>query len=301
MNISLAPYIRSKERVNTIMLKVIISLLPPLVAATLIFGIKALLLIGIGIGACVATELITQKLLKLPLKVDGSSVITGIILAMSMPVHEKYRYVVIGSIIAIILGKMISGGTGKNKFNPVLIGRTVIVLFFSEAFHYTLDGVSGATLLKTMSQSGEVGGALMGGGHLYKNIFLGSMGGALGETSVLAILLGGAYLIYTKVIDWRIPLTIVISMGVMSGIFLLDPVVQIFSGSALFAAVYMATDPVTSPVTREGRIIYSAGIGILIMLIRRLSPLPEGALFAILIMNFLSDKIDEYIFEKNYS
>ena len=211
------------------------------------------------------------------------------------------QYVVVGNIVAITLGKMVYGGLGHNIFNPALVGRAFVQASWPVAITtFAFDGKAGATVLDAMKRGIPLSDALIENTNQYVDAFLGQMGGCLGETSSLALLLGGAYLIYKKHIDWKLPATIIGTVFVLTWAMGADPLMQIFSGGLFLGAFFMATDMVTSPTTSKGRVVFGLGLGILISLIRMKGGYPEGTAYAILIMNGVVPLIDRYIRPKKF-
>ena len=211
------------------------------------------------------------------------------------------QYVVVGNIVAITLGKMVYGGLGHNIFNPALVGRAFVQASWPVAITtFAYDGKAGATVLDAMKRGIPLSDALIENTNQYVDAFLGQMGGCLGETSSLALLLGGAYLIYKKHIDWKLPATIIGTVFVLTWAMGANPFMQILSGGLFLGAFFMATDMVTSPITGKGRVIFALGIGILVSLIRIKGGYPEGTAYAILIMNGVVPLIDRYIRAKKF-
>lgn len=305
--VSSSPHLRTPETVRTIMIDVLIALFPVALAAVYIFGYRALVTMLIGILAAMVTEAIILR--KKDIFGDGSAAVTGLLLAMSLPSNAPWWMVVIGSAVAISIGKQVFGGIGNNIFNPALVGRAVLT--FSWAGHMAgsiwplpAPGTPFADVITSASPLS------MGAGELAKiplsNLFYGNVPGSLGETSALAIICGGLWLFYRGHIDWRIPggyLGTVFIMGVLLGGELyqnafLTGIFHLLAGGVLIGALFMATDMVTSPVTQRGRIIFGVGCGVITMLIRLYGALPEGVTFAILLMNAVTPIIDRYTVPK---
>lgn len=298
----LAPHIRTSETVESVMYDVIIALIPAFIMAVYSFRIRALILTSVAVLTCIVTEYICQKALKQEITIfDGSAILTGILFSFVVPAIMPLQYVVVGCVVAISLGKMVYGGLGHNIFNPALVGRAFVQASWPVAITtFAYDGKSGATVLDAMKRSIPLGDALLNNGNQYLEAFIGRMGGCLGETSALALLLGGAYLIYKKHIDWRVPAVMIGTVFVLTWAMGADPLMQIFSGGLFLGAFFMATDMVTSPVTSKGRVIFALGLGILISLIRLKGGYPEGTAYAILIMNGVVPLIDRYIRPKKF-
>ncbi len=288
--VSSSPHLRSKKTTTGVMLDVIIALVPSLVAAVVYFGFNALLLAFICVATSVLTEYICRKVMKRKNTItDLSAAVTGLLLALNLPVGINPFIAVFGCIVAIVVVKQMFGGIGYNFVNPALAARVVLLVSFPTAmttwtntrFMETVDGVTSATPL-----------ALEEGAFSYLDLFLGNVGGSMGEICTLAILIGGIYLVVRKVISPIIPVVYLGTAAVMSLCLGLDPLYQLMSGGIMLGAVFMATDYVTSPITKWGKVIFGVGLGVLTMLIRTYSNLPEGVSFAILLMNILVPHIE---------
>ena len=297
-----APHIRTAETVESVMYDVVIALIPAFAMAVYSFGVRALILTAVSVATCIATEYIWQKILKRDIEAfDGSAILTGILFAFVVPVGMGLQYVIVGNFIAITLGKIVYGGLGHNIFNPALIGRAFVQASWPVAITtFAYDGKAGATVLDAMKRGIPLTDSLINGGNQYLNAFLGQMGGCLGETSALALLIGGVYLIYKKQIDWKVPAVMIGTVFVLTWAMGANPFMQILSGGLFLGAFFMATDMVTSPITGKGRVIFALGIGILVSLIRIKGGYPEGTAYAILIMNGVVPLIDRYIRPKKF-
>lgn len=298
-----APHIRTAETVESVMYDVVIALIPAFAMAVYSFGVRALILTAVSVATCIATEYIWQKILKRDIEaLDGSAILTGILFAFVVPVGMGLQYVIVGNFIAITLGKIVYGGLGHNIFNPALIGRAFVQASWPVAITtFAYDGKAGATVLDAMKRGIPLTDSLIyEGGNQYINAFLGQMGGCLGETSALALLIGGVYLIYKKQIDWKVPAVMIGTVFVLTWAMGANPFMQILSGGLFLGAFFMATDMVTSPITGKGRVIFALGIGILVSLIRIKGGYPEGTAYAILIMNGVVPLIDRYIRAKKF-
>lgn len=305
-----SPHIRTKENVEKIMYDVIIALIPALLVSIYFFGLKALLVTLVSVIACVFTEYLINKFLKKEEShFDGSAVITGILFAYVIPVTLPIKFVILGSFISIALGKMVFGGLGHNIFNPALVGRIFLMISYPVAmtnwivprgFEGVLnaDGVTGPTALAII-KNGEGMEKFLN--NPLMDMFIGKMGGSLGETSALALIIGGLYLIYKKHIDYKVPLAIISFVGLIALIFGQNPLYHILSGGLILGAFFMATDMVTSPYTNKGKIIFALGIAGITMLIRLKGSYPEGVAFSILIMNAFTPLINKYIKPKKFS
>ena len=299
-NMGPSPHIRTAETVDKVMYDVIIALVPALLMAVYVFKTRALIVTAVSVIFCMLTELVFNKIRKVECTLhDGSAIVTGLLFAFVIPVGMSLQYVAIGAIVSIALGKMLFGGLGQNVFNPALVGRAFVQASWPVAItSFTLDGMAGATMLDAMKRG--IPEILIGEGNPYVQALIGKMGGCLGETSALALLIGGAYLIYKKQIDWKMPVIIIATVAILTGIAGRDPLMHVLSGGLMLGAFFMATDMVTSPVTPKGKIIYAFGIGALIALIRMKGGYPEGTAFSILIMNGVTPLINRYTMPKKF-
>lgn len=308
-----SPHIRTKENVEKIMYDVIIALIPALLMSIYFFGIRALFVTIVSVLGCIITEFMVNHFMKKEKShFDGSAIITGILLAFLVPSGLPYPLVILGAFISIALGKMVFGGLGHNIFNPAALGRIFLMISypvamttwplvkgFEGAAKYTnTDGLTGATVL-TLMKKGEDLSELMPNTLL--DLFTGKMGGSLGETSALALIIGGFYLIYKKHIDYKVPFTIIGLVAIIALIFGQNPMYHILSGGVILGAFFMATDMVTTPYTNKGKIIFAIGIASITMLIRLKGSYPEGMAFSILIMNGFTPLINKYIRPKRFS
>lgn len=301
-NMGPSPHIRTSETVDKVMLDVIIALVPALLMAVYVFKTKALIVTAVSVIFCMLTEFVFNKIRKKECTLhDKSAIVTGLLFAFVIPVDMSLPFVAIGAIVSIALGKMFFGGLGCNIFNPALVGRAFVQASWPVAITtFSLDGVAGPTMLDAMKRGLPMSEVLIGEGNMYVQALIGKMGGCLGETSAIAILLGGAYLIYKKQIDWKMPVIIIATVAVLTGIAGRDPLMHVLSGGLMLGAFFMATDMVTSPVTPKGKIIYAFGIGALIALIRMKGGYPEGTAFSILIMNGVTPLINRYTMPKKF-
>ena len=319
--ISPAPHIHGRDSVVKNMRNVIIALVPAYLCSIVFFGVGALVVSAVSIISCVLFEYLIQVyVLKKPNSVgDLSAVLTGLLLAMNLPSNLPWWMVVIGAFIAIGVGKMCFGGLGCNPFNPALVGRVFLLLSFPAAMTtwplpkllpttYT-DAETGATVLSLIKE-GALADAASGATvklPTYTDMLLGNMGGSMGEVSAIALLLGFIFLLATRTITWHIPVSILATVAIFGGILYLadpsaymDPLTQLLSGGMLLGAIFMATDYVTSPMTKRGQIIYGIGIGIICVVIRCFGSYPEGMSFAILIMNAVTPLINYYVKPKRF-
>ncbi len=285
--VSHGPHVRSGNTTQRIMLDVIIALLPALVASVVIFGWRALAVTALCVACCVFFEWGFEKLCKREnTAADLSAAVTGILLAFNLPVGIPLWQAAFGCLVAIVVVKQLFGGIGKNFANPAITARIVLLLSFAGSmsdFSTKNDAISGATPLT----------ALAGGADTpsYLDLFLGKHGGSLGETCVLALLLGGAYLLIRRVISWHTPVAFVGSVFLFTYLLGEDPVFHILSGGLMLGALFMATDYSTTPPTKWGKVIFGVGCGVITVLIRVFGNYPEGVSFAILFMNILTPYI----------
>ncbi len=285
---SVSPHITSIRTTQNIMLDVIIALLPAAVASVLIFGARTLLIIGVCILTCVLCEWLFEKSCKKENTItDLSAVVTGILLAFNLPVSIPVWQAMLGSFVAIVIVKQLFGGIGQNFANPAITARIVLMTAFSGTMTNWVfpDAVSTATPL-VLLYKGELSSL-----PSYKDMFLGVRGGCLGETCVLALLLGGVYLLIRKVITWHTPVAFIGTVLIMSVIFDREPLYQLMSGGLMLGAFFMATDYATTPVTKSGKIVFGVGCGLITVLIRFWGNIPEGVSFSILLMNILTPYI----------
>lgn len=318
--VSPSPHIGSSMTTNKIMLNVIIALIPACIAGILVFGLASLIVLIVSTASCVLAELVYNKLTKKPQTLnDLSAIVTGLLLGMNLPPTIALYIPVIGGFFAIIVVKMLFGGLGKNFANPAITARIFCVLAwtgamttfvkpvsYSQGFLKAMttylpqlfggvDAITSATPLGLVKDSISSGMANIP----VLNMFLGYTGGCIGEVSALALLIGGVYLIVTKIIDWKIPVLYILTTAILSLIFYKDGYMyilpSILGGGLMLGAFFMATDYSTSPNTSLGIIIYAVGCGLLTMIIRRFGGYPEGVSFAILLMNLVTPLLDKYI------
>ncbi len=292
LRISSAPHIRSNDTTSRLMLDVIIALIPTSIAGVYYFGMKALTLLVVSMISAVLFEFLYQKLTHRPVRIgDLSALVTGLILGLNLPATASWWLAVIGAGFAIILVKCLFGGIGDNFVNPALAARAVLLASWPvrmTAFVLPgVDAVSSAT-------------PLAGYPTTTMDLFLGNIPGSIGEVCKAAILLGLVYLLVRKVISWRIPVIMVLSAAVFALLLGQDPVTAVLSGGLLFGAVFMATDYTTSPMTAIGQMIYAAGAGLIVAIIRVYGNYPEGVTYAILLMNIVTPLIDKYVRPKVY-
>lgn len=313
--VSGSPHVHNNQSVQKIMWGVVIALVPTLLVSLWYFGLGALVTTAIAVLSCVTLEYaITKYILKeRPSIADGSAVVTGILLAFNVPSSIPWWQLVIGSIVAIGVAKMSFGGLGHNPFNPALVGRVFMLISFpvdmtlwplpiQNRFVLT-DAITGPTslgIVKEGVKNGESLTQLASKIPDYASMLIGNMGGSLGEVSALALLLGGFYMLYKKIITWHIPFSYLFTVFVFTGILwrinpetYIDPVFHLVAGGLMLGAIYMATDMATSPMTWKGMLVYGFGCGVLTVLIRVWGSYPEGVSFAILIMNAVTPLINK--------
>lgn len=302
LTISASPHIHTSRTVPKVMWHVIIALLPSLVCAVYFFGIGAAIVCVTSVLTCMVTEyVITRYLLHRPgTLADGSAILTGLLLAFNLPSNLPAWIVVIGAVVAVGIGKMAFGGLGCNIFNPAIVGRVFLLLSFpaqmtswpipgENAWRY-LDATTGATILGSI-KLGE-----LDPGHV--DLFdaaIGAVGGSLGEVGAVALVIGGLYLLVTRLITWHIPVSILCTVAAFSFLIGDNVPVALLSGGLLLGAIFMATDYVTSPMTRKGQLIYGVAIGAITVIIRHWGSYPEGVSFAILIMNGFTPLINRFV------
>ena len=288
--VTAAPHITSADSTQKIMQRVCLALVPTLIVSIIWFGINALILTAVTVAACVLFEMGYCKLMgKENPTGDFSAVVTGMLLAFNMPATLPWWMAIVGAFIAIVIVKQLFGGLGYNFANPAIVARIALAVGFAGRMaSYPLpangiDALASATPLAVASEVGSAG---------YVTLLIGQHGGVLGETCAITILLGGIYLIWTKVISPVIPVTYLTTAAVLSVCFGMDPIYQLLSGGLMLGAFFMATDYVTSPTTDKGKVVFGIGLGLITMLIRRFGTMNEGVSFAILLMNLVVPYID---------
>ncbi len=293
LTVSSSPHIRHQDSSKGIMFDVIISLLPLTVAACITYGWYSFLLTAVTVIAAVVSECVCCKVMKRKNSIyDLSAVVTGLILALNLPPHLPIWMAVIGSVIAIVVVKMMFGGIGHNFANPAITARIALLVSFPSAMTaWVLP--KGAEVMTGATDATSMATPLTTDGYSYTDLFMGRIPGSLGETFKFLIVLAFLYLVIRRVISPVIPLVTVGTVALMSVIFGLDPLYMILSGGLLFGAVFMATDYVTSPINWKGHIIYGVGIGVITFLIRHFGYLPEGVSYAILLMNLFVPYINK--------
>ncbi|MDA3799198.1 MAG: RnfABCDGE type electron transport complex subunit D [Kiritimatiellae bacterium] len=302
-SVSSSPHVHSGASIHGIMRDVVIAMVPTFIAAIIFFGLNALILTATCVISCVFFEYLSRRIMKRNNTInDLSAVITGVLLAFNLPPTFPIWMAVVGSFVAIVIAKQLFGGLGYNPFNPALAGR--LFLFLSFAFAMSGDwtpwsyintenivATTSATPLGMLQEStGSI--AFLSNNSNIMNMFLGKVNGCIGEVSALALILGGLYLLWRKVITWHIPVAYIGTVAVFATIlYMIDPstnaspLFHLFSGGLMLGAIFMATDMVTSPTDRSGMLVFGIGCGLLTMIIRKWGAYPEGVSFSIFIMN----------------
>ena len=301
--VSASPHVRSDETTQSLMANVIVALCPCVVASAIIFGVRALLVTAVSVVACVVFEWLYCKLLKRANPIsDLSAVVTGIILAMNVPVGMPIGQLIIGDLVAIIVVKQLFGGIGNNFANPAIAARIFLLLSFSQPMTTWLQveggravqGVYGATPLALIS-AGDTANL-----PSVMEMLLGTRGGCMGETCAIALILGGVYMIWKKVITPTIPLAFIGGVFVLSLLFGVNPVYELLGGGLMLGAFFMATDYTTSPITEKGKIIFGLGCALITMVIRVFGSYPEGVSYSILLMNIITPHINRMVRNKAF-
>ncbi len=324
--VAVAPHIRHDDTIERIMYGVLLALLPALVGSIYFFGLKALWLSLIGMASAVVTEIVCQKIRKVPIAItDGSALVTGLLVAFNVPPDTPFWIPAIGSAVGIIIGKQVFGGLGHNILNPALVGRAFLMASWPVEMTTrwivprggTLSGIDAVTSATPLTVFKEMGGivgevskyspdqisqaklAISQLNDSWLNMFLGNIGGVVGETSAILLLTGGLYLIIKRIITPIIPVSYIATVALLSwifmgtdGLFTGHVLFHIFSGGLMLGAFFMATDMVTNPVTLKGRWLFGIGCGILTVFIRKWGGYPEGVSYSILLMNVVTPLID---------
>ena len=310
--VSPSPHIHGGDSISKNMYGVLIALIPAFLVSLYCFVLGALIVTATSVLACVIFEYLIQRFLmkKEPTLCDGSAILTGVLLAFNVPSNLPIWIILIGALAAIGIGKMSFGGLGNNIFNPALVGRVFLLISFPaqmttwpvpDVFPMTYtDAETGATILSSLHEGGAPLPAMV-------DMLIGRIGGSLGEISAIALLLGFAFMLWKKIITWHIPVSILATVFVFTGILYLvnptvyvNPFIHLLSGGLLLGSIFMATDYVTSPMSKNGMIVYGIGIGLLTAVIRIFGSYPEGMSFAILIMNAFTPLINSYIKPKHF-
>ena len=318
LNISGSPHVHSDESTKKIMWRVNLALVPMLLTGTFFFGLNALFISLVSVACCCLFQWLIEKfILKVPTTVcDGSAVVTGLLLAFNVPATADMIWLVaIGALIAIGVGKMTFGGLGKNPFNPALVGRVFLLISFpvqmttwpqvGKWFQVSPDALTGPTPRGLLNEGGKISDLDL---PSLTEMFLGHIGGSLGEVSAIAILIGAIYLLCRRIITWHIPVAFIGTAFIFSGILwlcnpeqFLDPVNTILTGGIMLGACFMATDMVTSPMAKSGQLIFGCGCGLLTIIIRNFGAYPEGVSFAILLMNAVTPLINKMCKPKRFA
>ncbi len=300
--VSSAPHIVSNEDTSRIMGAVIFALIPALAVSTYVFGYRVLTLTAVCMLASVGFEYLFNKLVKKPQTVgDLSAALTGMLIAFNVPSNLSYIIAIIGCFVAIVVVKGLYGGLGQNLVNPAITARIVLFISFATQMttwplprkFQTVDATTGATALGLLKE---------GGGELPTtvDVSLGFIGGSMGEVSAIALLIGGIFLIWRKIISPIIPVTFIATVGVIAVLAGQDPIFHICAGGVMLGAFFMATDYATSPILPFGKIVFGIGCGVITMLIRLFGNYPEGVSFAILLLNILKPHIDAWSEKRMY-
>ena len=317
--VSLSPHVHNNVSVQRNMYGVLIALIPALLVSLIYFGVGAAIVTLTSVVACVFFEwAITKFILKREKNtiLDGSAIITGVLLAFNVPSNLPVWIIIIGALVAIGIGKMTFGGLGCNPFNPALVGRVFLLISFpvqmtswpkiGQLTSY-IDAETAATPLSLMKQAVHGDTSALEQLPSAFELFIGANGGSLGEVSALALLIGLVYMLWRRIITWHIPVSILATVFIFAGLMHLadpvmyaSPVVHLFTGGLMLGAIFMATDYVTSPMTHKGMIIYGVCIGFLTVVIRNFGAYPEGMSFAILIMNAFTPLINNYCKPKRF-
>jgi electron transport complex protein RnfD len=301
-----SPHLHSKFSTTKVMWLVNLSLLPCLISAVIFFGFYQLVIVFTAIVFSVFTEFLIQKLTKQKVTItDGSAFLTGLLLALTLPPNFSLSATAIGSIFAIGIGKQVFGGLGYNIFNPALAGRAFLQAAFPVEITtwtkpaFSVDAVTSATPLAAFKYDKVL--------TELKPLIIGNVGGCIGETSAIAILIGGIFLIFIGIVNYRIPLAMIVGIFLFGGIFnVIDPakypppIFHLFAGGFMLGAFFMATDYVTSPFTSKGMWIYGLGISLVIVIIRLFGGVPEGVMYSILFMNAFVPLINKYTIPKPF-
>lgn len=308
--LSSSPYQFGPQSVQKIMWSVVGALIPATTMAVFFFGVRAIWMIFVCVLAALATEALINRLRGAAFTImDGSACITGLLLALILPPSFPYSGGVIGAVFAIAIGKQVFGGLGYNIFNPALLGRAFLQASFPvQMTTWTLPNPAKFSAADTITAATPLGQFKFERILTeYQDLILGNTGGCLGETSAVAILIGGLFLIVRKYADWRIPVSFLGTVFILGGLFWLihptlypDPIFHLLSGGLMLGAFFMATDMVTSPITPKGSWIFGGGAGLILIIIRLYGGLPEGVMYAILLMNALTPLINRYTVPKPF-
>ena len=293
LHVSSSPHFHGSNSTRRIMLDVIIALCPAAIASCVIFGWRSLMLIAICVASCVLLEYVARKIMKRDTTVgDLSAIVTGLLLALNLPVDVNPLIAVFGCVIAIIVVKQMFGGIGMNFVNPALAARIVLLVSFPSAMMHWVPALGAPEAAAIDATTSATPLAAAPGTYSYVDLLIGRCGGSIGEVCAVALIAGGVYLVIRRVISPIIPCVYLATAALMSLIVGLDPLYQLLSGGMLLGAIFMATDYTTSPVTRWGKVIYAVGCGFFTIMLRAFSNMPEGVSFSILLMNILMPLIE---------
>ncbi len=327
--VSVGPHVKDEETIQRIMWSVSLALLPSSVMAAYYFGPRALAVMIVSILSALGAEAVTQKVMGKPITIsDGSAFLTGLLLSLNLPSGIPLYLPIIGNVVAIVITKQLFGGLGFNVFNPALIGRALLLTSWPRlmttwykpvASLTSLDAITTATPLGVIKEAGAVKGMeelLKQFGsisNMYTEMLIGNRAGSLGETSIIALLIGAAFLLYKRYITWHIPFSFLATVAVLSWVvgvkdpvtgnisfFTGDPLLSLLSGGLILGAFFMATDYVTVPVLRRAQIAFGIGCGLLTILIRRFGGYPEGVCYAILLMNCFTPLLDRWFKRRKF-
>ncbi|WP_352399912.1 RnfABCDGE type electron transport complex subunit D [Anaerotignum sp.] len=297
--VSGTPHVRSKESIQSIMRDVIIALVPASVMGIYFFGVQALILMVAAVASAVFFEWLYQKIMKKPVTIsDLSAVVTGLLLAMNLPASAPVWVPIVGSAFAIIIAKQLFGGLGQNFINPALAGRAFLLASYpTEMTTWTSAGNFGADAVAVATPLAQLKGGVMPDAS-FVDVLVGNIGGCIGETCAIALIIGGIYLIAKHVISWKVPVIYIATVFILTAAIGRDglrvPVYEIFTGGLMLGAFFMATDYASSPVTAKGQIIFAVGCGLMTTLIRIFGGYPEGVSYSILIMNLCVPLIERF-------
>ena len=301
LHVSSSPHFKGNNSTRRIMLDVIIALCPAAIAACVIFGLRSMVLIGVCVSTCVLLEYASRKIMKRDTTIgDLSAVVTGLLLALNLPVDINPLIAMFGCLIAIVVVKQMFGGIGMNFVNPALAARIVLLVSFPSAMMHWVTAAGAPAAAQIDATTSATPLAAAPGVYSYIDLLIGRCGGSIGEVCAAALILGGVYLVIRRVISPIIPCVYLATAALMSLVFGLDPLYQLLSGGLLLGAIFMATDYTTSPITNPGKVIYAIGCGFFTMLLRNFSNMPEGVSFSILLMNILVPLIERMTVPKTF-
>ncbi len=320
LNVSGSPHVHSDDSVPKIMWSVVAALIPAFLVSVFYFGLPVIILTLVSVGSCMLFEYLIQRFILHvePSISDGSAAVTGMLLAFNVPANLPIWMLVVGALVAIGVAKMSFGGLGHNPFNPALVARVFLLISFpvemttwpiAQPIWGFADAITGPTALGILKES-ESAALAMGSSEMptYVNMLLGQMGGSFGEVSAIALLIGAAFLMWRRIISWHIPVSFMLTVFIVSGIFWLvdptqyaNPFFHLLAGGAILGACFMATDMVTSPTSKSGMLVFGFGCGLLTIIIRLFGSYPEGVSFSILLMNAIVPLINKGFKPKTYA